>query len=99
MQSRSANPGRFRYSDTGYVVTPAQRSAERVDINAVQAIMFGRHECWGHTGAWGGVGAYCPTLDIAFAWTQNQAIDAHAGILALAARLADALEPKSPAAH
>ncbi len=80
-------------------VTPAERPADRVDTNAVHAIMVGRHECWGHTGAWGGVGAYCPTLDIAFAWTQNQAENAHAGILAAAARLADALEPQRPPPH
>ena len=80
-------------------VTPAQRSNDRVDTNAVHSIMLGRHECFGHTGAWGGVGAYCPTLDIAFAWTQNQGEGAHAGILAEAARLADALEPTPAAAR
>ncbi len=78
-------------------VAPAERPASRVDTNAVHAIMVGRHECWGHTGAWGGVGAYCPNLDISFAWTQNQSDGAHARILAFAARLADALEPKPSA--
>jgi D-alanyl-D-alanine carboxypeptidase len=79
-------------------VTPAERPAGRVDTNAVHAIMVGGHECWGHTGAWGGVGAYCPTLDISFAWTQNQSNGTHAGILAFAAHLADALEPPASSA-
>ncbi len=73
-------------------VAPAERPATRVDNNAVHALVLAGHVCWGHTGFWGSVAGYCPTLDIAFAFTRNQAADAGAALLTLNNRLGAALD-------
>lgn len=79
-------------------VAPTETPPGRIDNNAVHAIVVGRHICWGHTGFWGGVGAYCPTLDLAFAWTQNQGMESGSGLKAFFRRLGEALDAADPEA-
>jgi D-alanyl-D-alanine carboxypeptidase len=74
-------------------VSPSERPIERLDTNAVHLIMIGRHQCWGHTGFWGAIAAYCPSTDIAFAWTQNQNEGLKDGYRVMKEKLAAALEP------
>ncbi len=95
---RSLVLGEFFHQKRTLVVMMSASSAtseRRIDTNAVHLLEVGRHQCWGHTGFWGTVAAYCPTLDIAFAWTQNQAQGGRAGIRDALTRLAEALEPAS----
>lgn len=41
----------------------------------LDAMNFGRHECWYHAGYWGTFAMYCPDIDVAVATTIDQTLD------------------------
>lgn len=56
--------------------TAGPRGADRYGLG-MRHLTYGDVGCWGHTGFWSSIMLYCPSLDLAFATTTNQANDEH----------------------
>jgi D-alanyl-D-alanine carboxypeptidase len=60
-------------------VPGAKQDGGSIEGNGLMNVKIGRATCLGHSGFWGQLAAYCPTADIAFAWTRNSSIESAPG--------------------
>ncbi len=72
--------------------TDAKRESG-VHNNALTLINVGRYRCWGHLGFWGQLVAYCPEIDLTFAWTVNQAEYSSESMKSFVGKLAEVVAP------
>jgi D-alanyl-D-alanine carboxypeptidase len=72
--------------------TDAKRDSG-VHNNALTLIPVGRYKCWGHGGFWGQLVAYCPEIDLTFAWTFNQAENKRENMTRFIGKLAEIVVP------